>query len=125
MIAAYRAMHRDLPRSAEKHERGKRFPCNEPHLDVAERISVQKNLEDDFADFMTTIWTRIIKEAQFSLRSPTSVVPAISAVLEGDERGLARLGSLLLAARHATNWRLPEDIAEEIQRTVKVTAGEV
>ena len=42
----------------------------------------KKTLEDDFADFMTTIWTRIIKEAQFSLRSPTIVVPAISAVLE-------------------------------------------
>ena len=74
---------------------------------------------------MSRVWVRIIKVAQFSLYSPNVVVPAITSALNGDERGLARLAALLLAARHATDWRLPEDLVTRVADTLKTTPDEL
>jgi hypothetical protein len=76
------------------------------------RSNFKKVLSYYFEQWLRQHWAVVLDQQRFHLRSPSTTVPTIEAVLQSQERGLAWSARLLLAAEPAVPTRLDQSFRD-------------
>lgn len=68
-----------------------------------------------FAEHVSALWIRTLRESRFALSNPNQTVPELEKTLSGATSGIARLAALSLAALGATSLSLTTNDQEQLR----------